>query len=58
LYDDLRLYVNYFQPVLKLIGKERVEGKTMQRYDGAATPFRRVLSEEVTIQAKAVLVQQ
>jgi hypothetical protein len=58
LYDDLRLYVNYFQPVLKLIGKERVDGKTIKRYDEAATPFRRVLAEELPIQSKATLVQQ
>lgn len=58
LYDDLRLYVNYFQPVLKLIGKERVEGKTIKRYDEAATPFRRVLAEELPIEAKAVVLQQ
>jgi hypothetical protein len=58
LYDDLRLYVNYFQPVLKLIGKERVDGKTIKRYDEAATPFRRVLAEELPIEAKAVVLQQ
>jgi hypothetical protein len=58
LYDDLRLYVNYFQPVLKLIGKERVDGKTIKRYDEANTPFRRVLTEELPLQAKAVVIQQ
>jgi hypothetical protein len=58
LYDDLRLYVNYFQPVLKLIGKERVDGKTIKRYDEAATPFRRVLAEELPIEAKAAVLQQ
>jgi len=56
IYADLRLYVNFFQPVLKLIGKEQVDGKTVKRYDRAATPFRRVLaSEEVTIEVKARL---
>jgi hypothetical protein len=58
LYNDLRLYVNYFQPVLKLIGKERVDGKTIKRYDEAATPFRRVLTEELPLEAKAVVIQQ
>jgi uncharacterized protein YueI len=58
LYDDLRLYVNYFQLMLKLIGKERVDGKTIKRYDEAATPFRRVLAEELPIQSKAALLQR
>lgn len=56
IYDDLRLYVNFFQPVLKLIGKEQVDGKTVKRYDRAITPFRRVLaSAEVSIEVKARL---
>jgi hypothetical protein len=55
---DLRLYVNYFQPVLKLMGKERVDGKTVKRYDKAATPFRRVLAAELPVEAKAALVHQ
>ena len=44
IYEDLRLYVNFFQPVLKLVGKEQVNGKTIKRYDQPATPFRRVLA--------------
>jgi len=27
IYTDLRLYINFFQPVLKLVGKERIDGK-------------------------------
>jgi hypothetical protein len=46
IYADLRLYVNFFQPVLKLIAKERVDGKTTKKYDQAATPYRRVLALE------------
>lgn len=58
IYADLRLYVNYFQPVLKLIGKERVDGKTVKRYDQATTPFRRVLAQELSLDIKAALMQQ
>ena len=43
IYSDLRLYINFFQPVLKLVGKERVDGKTVRTYDRATTPYRRVL---------------
>jgi len=46
IYADLRLYVNFFQPVLKLIAKERIDGKTTKKYDQAATPYRRVLALE------------
>ena len=43
IYADLRLYVNFFQPVLKLVAKERLGEKVIKRYDTAATPFQRVL---------------
>jgi len=43
IYSDLRLYSNYFQPVLKLVGKRQVDGRTKRVYDEAKTPYRRVL---------------
>jgi len=59
IYEDLRLYVNFFQPVLKLTGKEQVGKKTRKRYDEAATPYQRVLkSEQVDLAAKARLCHQ
>jgi len=59
IYDDLRLYVNFFQPVMKLIGKERVGNKTIKRYDEAATPYQRVLrSDQVDLAEKARLCHQ
>ncbi len=44
LYGYLRLYVNFFQPVRKLIKKERIGSKVTKRYDEAKTPYRRVLA--------------
>jgi len=44
LYGYLRLYVNFFQPVRKLIKKERIGSKVIKRYDQAKTPYRRVLA--------------
>ncbi|MEA2087435.1 MAG: transposase family protein [Candidatus Caldatribacteriota bacterium] len=44
LYSHLRLYVNFFQPVRKLIKKERIGSKVIKRYDKAKTPYRRVLA--------------
>ncbi|HEX7976457.1 MAG TPA: ISNCY family transposase [Anaerolineales bacterium] len=59
IYDDLRLYVNFFQPVLKLMGKEQVGKKMVRRYDEAATPYQRVLrSDQVELAVKARLCHQ
>ena len=44
LYGYLRLYVNFFQPVRKLIKKERTGSKVIKTYDEAKTPYRRVLA--------------
>ena len=46
LYLYLDSYVNYFQPVLKLISKTRVGSKVAKKYDKAKTHFRRVLGSE------------
>ena len=56
IYADLRLYANYFQPVLKLIAKEHVDKKLIKRYDQAATPFQRVLAaKDIPIDTKVRL---
>jgi len=56
IYSDLRLYINFFQPMLKLVGKLRIDGKTIHRYDQAKTPFRRVLAlDSFPVQIKARL---
>ena len=46
-YRVLRLYVNYFQPVVKLIGKERVGNRVRKRYDTAQTPYQRLVAAAV-----------
>jgi hypothetical protein len=43
IYADLRLYVNFFQPVLKLVHKERHGSKVRKRYDEAKTPHQRAM---------------
>lgn len=47
LYAVLRLYVNFFQPSMKLLSKERMAGHTTKRYDRAQTPYHRALSAGV-----------
>lgn len=39
----LRLYLNFFQPVMKLIKKTRVRGQLKKKYDIPQTPYQRVL---------------
>ena len=56
IYHNLRLYTNFFQPVLKLTGKEQRNNKTIKHYDLATTPFRRVVkSEHPAFELKAKL---
>lgn len=59
IYALLRLYTNFFQPVMKLISKERVGSKVKKTYDQARTPFQRVLeSPFVSQHAKDDLKEQ
>ena len=44
IYADLRLYVNFFLPSVKLIAKQRTGAKVRKRYDAPATPYRRLLA--------------
>jgi hypothetical protein len=44
LYSVLRLYVNFFLPVMKLAKKERHGSKVKKTYDDPQTPFARVLA--------------
>jgi hypothetical protein len=54
IYDDLRLYINFFQPSLKLIAQERIDKKTRKRYDTAKTPYQRVLErQDISLETKA-----
>jgi hypothetical protein len=57
IYDDLRRYINFFQPSCKLIAKEPIDNKTIKRYDPAKTPYQRVLErQDISLTAKAQLV--
>jgi hypothetical protein len=56
LYSRLRLYTNFFQPVMKLVEKTRTGSRVTKRYDRATTPFGRVLeSRRIPRQTKAQL---
>ena len=46
IYEDLRLFVNFFQPVMKLVNKTRVGSKVRKKYATAQTPFQRALASQ------------
>jgi len=57
IHADLRLYINFFQPSLKLIAKERIGNQTIKRYDTAKTPYQRILErQDISLVAKARLM--
>jgi len=58
LYVSLRLYVNFFQPQMKLVSKTRRGAKVTKRFDQARTPYQRaVASPHMAQDAKATLTR-
>ena len=52
IYALLRLYINFFQPVSKLVSKSRHGAKVYKVYDTARTPYQRLLMSEVLTEDK------
>lgn len=44
--SELRLYKNFFQPVMKLVAKTRVGGKIKKKYDTPKTPYERLVASK------------
>lgn len=58
MYQVLRLYTNFFQPMLKLRRKERHGARVTKTYDPAQTPYQQVLaSPEIDAATKDSLTQ-
>jgi integrase-like protein len=58
-YQDWRLYINFFQPMLKLSSKEHIGNRILRKYDTARTPYQRVMErEEVSLTRKAHLLHR
>ena len=51
-YSPLRLYMNFFQPVMKLVSKTRHGAKVHKLYDTAQTPYQRLLSFNILSERK------
>lgn len=47
MYFHLRLYVNFFQPSVKLVSKQREGSRVRKTYDKAQTPCERLLADPV-----------
>ena len=52
IYQLTRLYVNFFQPVMKLVEKTRHGAKVHKVYDTAQTPYQRLLKAGVLTETK------
>ena len=54
--NELRLYKNFFSPVMKLMRKERIGGKVKRKYDIPKTPYQRLIqSGQISEEAKRKL---
>jgi hypothetical protein len=57
IHADLRRYINFFQPSLKLIAKECIGNQITKRYDTAKTPYQRILErQDIPLETKARLM--
>lgn len=57
--NELRLYKNYFQPVIKLVSKERIGGHIKRKYDKPQTPYQRVIkSKQIGLEVKERLSRE
>ena len=52
LYYDVRLYMNFFQPTMKLVSKTRHGAKVNKVYDMARTPYQRLMEAGVLTETK------
>ena len=57
-YRVLRLWVNFFQPSMKLIGKPRIGSRVRKKYDQAQTPYQRVLASPQVAEADQAALRQ
>ncbi len=46
-YDNVRLYMNFFQPTMKLMSKTRHGAKVLKIYEKAQTPYQRLLQSGI-----------
>ncbi len=52
IYDSVRLYINFFQPTMKLYSKTRHGARVHKVYDTAQTPYQRLLESGILSEDK------
>ncbi len=52
LYSTVSLYINFFQPTMKLLDKTRSGARVHKVYDTAQTPYQRLLKASILTEAK------
>ncbi len=58
LYRAVRLYINFFQPSMKLVTKRRDGSKVSRTYDSAQTPLQRLLASGVLTPERRLHLEQ
>lgn len=58
LYRLLRLHLNFFRPVRKLLTKRRLGSKVVKRYDAPQTPYQRLLASGLLVPAQQQSLDQ
>ena len=58
LYEQMWLYYNLFQPVLHLVEKTMVGDKVVRKWDGAKTPYERLLATGLLSPEQQAQLQQ
>ena len=46
-HNELRLFKNFFQPLMKLCEKTRIKGKRHRKYDKPKTPYHRIIESNL-----------
>ena len=55
-HDELRLYKNFFQPVMKLVSKERIGSSIKRKYEVSKTLYQRLMgSDQISEEVKEEL---
>lgn len=57
LYPLLRLQLNFFRPVRKLLSKHRIGSRVVKRYDAPRTPYQRVVASGILTRAQHELLE-
>jgi hypothetical protein len=58
IYADLRLFINFFQPTMKLLEKSRQGSKVRKRYAPAQTPYQRVITSPLVADERKAALRQ